>query len=159
MSRGSLTGGRACGLASPALPQAFHGRAWFGAYQAGTPSRPQHQSRRQIMRSGCTGTPFRWSRLIASVTSNSGRQRTWFTPGAVLTPVLLIFFSLAASGPSSGQLTAIDDTVNTQWHAQTYNNAYFGVANIHESSQPYKYTTDGQSIRFDLGCTSGYTCS
>jgi hypothetical protein len=70
-----------------------------------------------------------------------------------------LYFGGKALAQSGGQITGIDDTVNTQWKAQTFNNAYFGVANIHEASQPYKYTTDGQSIRFDVGCPSGSSCS
>ena len=78
--------------------------------------------------------------------------------------LLLVIGSLVTgtAWAQSGQISGIDDTVNTQWQAQTANNAGFGVANITESSQPYKYTTDGQSIRFDLycaisSCSYGYT--
>src|SRR5256885_887851 len=75
--------------------------------------------------------------------------------------VAALLFSVIFASPclAQNQITGIDDTVNTQWRAQTYNNAYFGVANIHETSQPYKYTTDGQSIRLDVGCPSGSSCS
>ena len=70
--------------------------------------------------------------------------------------------SSSSGGGGSGQLNAIDDTPNTQWRAQTVNDAGFGVANVTESSQPYTHTTDGQSIRFDLFCATspcsyGYT--
>lgn len=76
--------------------------------------------------------------------------------------LLLLLFSLSgiltyAQVPDP--ISGIDDTVNTDWHAQNFNGAYFGVANITESSQPYKYTTDGHSIRFDVGCPSGSSCS
>ena len=76
--------------------------------------------------------------------------------------LLLLFFALSESVAHAqvpNPIYGIDDTVNTQWTANTFNGAYFGVANITESSQPYKYTTDGHSIRFDVGCPSGSSCS
>lgn len=77
----------------------------------------------------------------------------------VIAFISLTILSAGEALAQSGQLSSIDDTINTQWRAQTYNNASFGVANITESSQPFKYTTDGHSIRFDLSCPSGSSCS
>jgi hypothetical protein len=68
--------------------------------------------------------------------------------------LLLLLRAAPASGQAPNPITGIDDTANTQWRGQTSNGAFFGVANISEGSQPYTHTTDGHSIRFDLGCST-----
>jgi len=101
----------------------------------------------------------RCSRLGLSPSPYAHRLQQKHYLRAMLVVFLSLTFLLIGNAlAQSGQLTNIDDTVNTQWSAQTFNNAYFGVANITESSQPYKYTTDGHSIRFDVGCPSGSSC-
>ncbi len=119
------------------------------------------------MKLGCIASSFRQLPSSHSTEREVGRQvgkaQLVFRNGVgklCLSLVACLVIFLTSQGfAQSGQINGIDDTVNTQWKAQTYNNAYFGVANITESSQPYKYTTDGHSIRFDLGCPSGSSCS
>jgi hypothetical protein len=87
---------------------------------------------------------------------NCLKWRSILNPIRAAVPLLLLLFLRGT--PTFAQvpnpITGIDDTAHTQWSGQTANGAYFGVANITESTQPYKYTTDGQSIRFDLGCST-----
>ena len=52
------------------------------------------------------------------------------------------------AGQLHAQINNLDDTSNTQWLGQGSNGAFFGVANVTD------FSTDGQSIRFDVGCST-----
>ena len=61
--------------------------------------------------------------------------------------LLLIALCLYA-GRLHAQINNLDDTPNTQWQGQGSGGAFFGVANV------TNFSTDGQSIRFDVGCST-----